>query len=148
MGVKTETVTIRDRIFKRCPECNRLTKPVRCRYCGKKYKSASGLFWHEEHCPSNPLGICKTSKRPFRECNTDNEWQHEKDINIKGGLSWCNRYGEDVPWCEIWRKNNWLIQCDEPVVSYGVESCKADIKATMAPDAVKPPWMIEAGEAK
>lgn len=63
-----QTIIVRDRIFKQCPECKRYVGYVRCRYCGKKYKTPHSLFWHEEHCYVNPNGICSNCGETWDNC--------------------------------------------------------------------------------
>ena len=63
-----ERVIRGDRIFKRCPECRRYSGKVRCRYCGKEYRTPSGLFRHEKRCYSNPLGICGACRQAWNNC--------------------------------------------------------------------------------
>ncbi len=150
----TETVTIRDRIFERCPECKRLTKAVRCRYCGKQCKSVRSLWLHEKHCPSNPVGLCKFSKKPYSECTEENEWGNECVYRhyvdeAPGSFSHCRDAEKELPFCERWRRDNWLMGgykgSGDPHdnTDYFIAAMELEIRATMTPDAVKPPWWEE-----
>ncbi len=146
----SETVTIRDRIFERCPECKRYFGKVRCRYCGKPYKVPHALFTHEQHCASNPEGICRISARPYSECTEDNEWQHQAPTWDEGetGTSSCLPDGSYPPWCERYRRDNLLLAEPDPTLSkdyrkYVIDPLLQEIRATMTPDAVKPPWWEE-----
>jgi hypothetical protein len=153
--VKPETVIIRDRIFTRCPECKRLSKPIRCRYCGKQYKSPAGLFAHEDRCVSNPLGFCRIGQCLYRECSQESgyEFSPMKSSYPDGDPSSpCDYKDTDEPACKVLRENNWLLggyKLAGPDDTYEhVDRIMDEIKSTMTPDAVKPPWMKEAGDTK
>ena len=69
MTYRGKQIIIKDRIFRRCPECERYIGDVRCRYCGKRYRTPRGLFGHEAHCFGNPNGTCKHYGIPWSECD-------------------------------------------------------------------------------